>query len=56
MITRIIAGTIVCFICFNAGSVKFYTSEAFMKATIASFVIGPILGFLSYKSTQKPSE
>jgi hypothetical protein len=55
MISRIIAGTIVCFFAFNAMVIKFVSVESFIKASLASFVIGPILGFLAYKS-QKASQ
>lgn len=59
MIYRIIAGTIICFFCFNASVIKFFDMKAFTKASIAAFIIGPILGFLSYKgkkAKQKSSD
>ncbi len=59
MFSRIIAGIIVCFIGFNALVLKFFDTQAHIKATIASFVIGSALGYLSYKgkkNNQKDSK
>ncbi len=56
MIARILAGTIVCLLCFNAGVVKYFDSEMFIKATIGALIIGPILGYLSYKGKKAAEE
>ena len=47
-----IAGTIVCFLIFNVLILKGFNLEAFIKVTIAAFIIGPILGYLSYKGSR----
>jgi hypothetical protein len=46
-----IAGTIMCFLLFNILILKAFNLEAFIKVTVAAFIMGPIVGYLSYKGS-----